>query len=94
MSQDLQARLDKLLADAADCEIISNLATDVRKRAAFARLVSQYKEMADALREEIAARHRGPRIIVSGQDGDIHPNTDPQPTNINSDDSRGSTSSG
>ena len=56
--QDLHARLEKLLADAADCEIIRNLATDHRKRTAFGRLASQYKAMAEAIREEIEAREQ------------------------------------
>ena len=51
--QDLQARLAKLLGDADDCELIANLSTDIRKRAAFARLASQYKAMAEAIREEV-----------------------------------------
>src|SRR5688572_3719379 len=82
MPQDLQARLDKLLADAADCEIICNLATDVRKRASFARLASEYKAMAEALRAEIAARHRGHRIVIGGQDGPIPTNKDTQSNKI------------
>lgn len=54
--QDLQGRWEKLLADAADCEIISNLAADHRKRVAFSRLASQYRAMAEAIQEEIEAR--------------------------------------
>lgn len=54
--RDLEARFEKLLADAADCDLISSLAADMRKRAAFARLASQYKAMAEAIREEIEAR--------------------------------------
>lgn len=57
--QDLKARLEKLLADADDCELISNLSTDLKKRAAFARLASQYKEMAESVRREIEARATG-----------------------------------
>lgn len=53
---DLQARLDKLVDDASNCELISNLATDLRKRTAFPRLASPYKAMAEAVREEIDAR--------------------------------------
>jgi hypothetical protein len=54
--QDLEQRFEKLLADAADCEVIANLAADQRKRAAFARLASQYKAMAEAMRVEIDQR--------------------------------------
>lgn len=53
---DLQARLEKLIADAADCEIIGNLAADVAKRATFRRLAEQYREMAERIRAEIDAR--------------------------------------
>lgn len=65
--QDLQARREKLLADAADCEIISNLAADHRKRVAFGRLASQYKAMAEAIREEIEARKSAGLEIDAGR---------------------------
>lgn len=56
LMHDLQARLEKLIADAADCEIIGNLAADVAKRATFRRLAEQYREMAERIRAEIDAR--------------------------------------
>ena len=54
--QDLKARFEKLTTDAADCEMIANLAADHRKRAAFSRLASQYRKMAEAIKAEIDAR--------------------------------------
>ena len=60
--QDLQDRWEKLLADAADCEIISNLAADHRKRAAFGRLASQYRAMAGAIQDEIESRKSAGRL--------------------------------
>ena len=54
MMHDLQARYEKLLADAADCEIVGHLAVDSGKRATFMRLAEQYKEMAERIRDEIA----------------------------------------
>lgn len=56
--QDLKARWEKLMADVADCEMISNLATDNRKRAAFSRL--KYKAMAEAIGEELEQRTSAP----------------------------------
>lgn len=53
MSEDIRARIEKLLADAADCEIVSNLAVDVRKRAQFRRLADQYKAMAAHLQAQL-----------------------------------------
>jgi hypothetical protein len=54
--QDLQSRMDKLLADAADCELIGNLAPDTSKRVAFYRLAEQYKAMAERIKDEIETR--------------------------------------
>jgi len=56
--KDLQAKLEKLRVDAADCELISNLATDYAKRALFARLSRQLLEMAAEVEALIAARTR------------------------------------
>jgi hypothetical protein len=53
--RDLKTRLEKLLADAADCELIGNLAADIRKRAAFKRLAEQYRDMAARIQAELAA---------------------------------------
>jgi len=54
--KDLKAKLEHLLAEAHDCDLIGNLATDQAKRATFRRMASQFREMADQLKADIAAR--------------------------------------
>jgi hypothetical protein len=44
--KDMQAHLEKLRADAAECTLISDLATDVKKRELFARLADHLKILA------------------------------------------------
>ena len=51
---DMQTRLTKLLDDASDCDLISNLATDQRKRATFRRMARELREVAARLRADIA----------------------------------------
>jgi hypothetical protein len=54
--QDLKDRLEKMMADAADCELIGSLATDTAKRAMFRRLAEKFRGMAEELKAEIARR--------------------------------------
>lgn len=54
--QDLKTRYEKVLADAAECDLIASLATDEEKRKMFRSLGDQYRRMADALKSEIARR--------------------------------------
>ena len=54
--QDLKSRYEKVLADAAECELIRSLATDPDKRKMFSDLAAQYQQMAEALKQEIARR--------------------------------------
>ena len=54
LMNDLQAKLERLLADAQDCDLIGNLATDRDKRATFRRMAAQFREMAEQLRADIA----------------------------------------
>ena len=54
--KDLQEKLEKLLADAEDCDLISRLATDVAKRAMFRRLAMQTRAMAEEVKRAIASR--------------------------------------
>jgi len=54
--KDLQARLEKLLVEAEDCDLIARLATDMAKRETFARLARQLRTMADELKTDIAAQ--------------------------------------
>jgi hypothetical protein len=54
--KDLRAKLEQLLAEAHDCDLIGNLATDQAKRATFRRMAVQFREMAEQLKADIAAR--------------------------------------
>ena len=54
--KDLQAKLEKLLLDAEDCDLIARLATDRAKRETFARIAKQLRGMADELKADIAVR--------------------------------------
>jgi hypothetical protein len=44
--EDLQAKLEKLLLEAEDCELIATLATDIKKRVFFANLAVQLRALA------------------------------------------------
>jgi hypothetical protein len=55
--EELKARLEKLLADAEDCELISRLADDIAKRATFRRLAEQFRAMAEEVKATIAQRN-------------------------------------
>jgi hypothetical protein len=57
---DLQAKLERLVAEAHDCDLIGNLATDQAKRATFRRMAAQFREMAEQLKADIAAQGTGP----------------------------------
>jgi hypothetical protein len=63
MTQDLKARLEKLMADAADCDLIASLAADLKKRATFRRIAEQFRTMAAELRREIAVRETNEKRI-------------------------------
>jgi hypothetical protein len=54
--QDLTAQREKLLVNAADCEMIANLACDERKRQTFRNLATKLRGAADDLGAEIASR--------------------------------------
>jgi hypothetical protein len=54
MTNDLKTRMEKLIADAADCDLIAGLAADLRKRATFRRMAEQFRTMAAELKNEIA----------------------------------------
>jgi hypothetical protein len=53
---DLKTRLEKLIADAAECDLIASLAAEADKRKAFRDLAEQYRRMADAIRQVLTAR--------------------------------------
>ena len=48
--------MEKLIADAAECDLIGNLATEADKRQAFRDLAAQYRKMAEAIRQVMADR--------------------------------------
>ena len=54
--EDLRAKLEKLLTEAEDCELISRLATDVKKRELFKKLAVDPRAMAHDIRSMIGAR--------------------------------------
>ena len=54
--QDMKVHHEKLLADAAECELISRLATDAAKRDLFARLAQHLKMLASEIDRAIAQR--------------------------------------
>ena len=54
--EDLNAKLEKLLIDAEDCDLIAKLATDLDKRDLFKKLASDLRTMADEIRGVIARR--------------------------------------
>ena len=57
--QDMKAHLEKLLADAAECALIRDLATDPQKRALFTRLADHLATLASEVEAAIAATLAG-----------------------------------
>jgi len=53
---DLRAKLEKLITEAEDCELIGRLATDAKKRALFEKLAVDLRAMAKDIEAMIAAR--------------------------------------
>jgi hypothetical protein len=60
--RDMQVQLEKLRTDAADCDLISKMATDPAKRELFARLAEHYKILALEVERAIASRAAPYRI--------------------------------
>jgi hypothetical protein len=54
--QDMKAHLEKLRADAAECALIRDLATDPQKRALFTRLADHLGTLAVEVETAIAAK--------------------------------------
>jgi predicted CopG family antitoxin len=52
--KDMQAQLEKLQVQAAECELIRDLATDPRKRELFTRLAQHFKVLAAEVEKTIA----------------------------------------
>lgn len=55
--KDMQAHLEKLRAQAAECELISDLATDPIKRDLFDRLARHHRELAKQIELAIVSRN-------------------------------------
>lgn len=56
--EDLNAKLEKLIAEAADCEMIGNLAADKAKRDLFRKLASELRMMAQDIQALIAVKSK------------------------------------
>ena len=55
--KDYQKRLEKLRADAAECALISDLATNPEKRKLFARLAEHLRRLASEVEHAISSVH-------------------------------------
>jgi hypothetical protein len=56
---DMEARLEKLRVDAAECALIPDLANDPQKRALFTRLAEHLANLANDVEAAIAAKLTG-----------------------------------
>jgi hypothetical protein len=54
--QDLQKKLEKLLTEAEDCDLIGRLAADKQKRELFKRLATDLRAMAHDIETMIASK--------------------------------------
>ncbi len=57
--RDMHAHLEKLRTDAAECKLMSDLATDLRKRELFARLADHLSVLASEVERAIAVKVSG-----------------------------------
>jgi hypothetical protein len=55
---DLKLKLDQLFADAAECQLIGDLATDPTKRAEYRQRAEQFRELAEKVRMQVPERPR------------------------------------
>ena len=55
----LDNRINRLLSDAADCDLIGNLATDAAKRTTFRKLAQEFRQIAEELKRDIDHRKAG-----------------------------------
>jgi hypothetical protein len=56
--QDLREKLEKLLTEAEDCDLIGRLATDKQKRELFKKLATDLRGMARDIEAMIASKSR------------------------------------
>lgn len=57
--RDMQAQLEKLRTDAAECALIRDLATDQKKRELFSRLADHLEKLAQEVERAISAQGSG-----------------------------------
>jgi hypothetical protein len=67
---DLRHKLEKLISDAAECEMIASLASEKDKREAFRALAQQYRKMAAAIQQVINQRQPVPWMQAAAQPSD------------------------
>jgi hypothetical protein len=58
--KDMQAHMEKLRAEAADCRLVSDLATEVEKRELFLRLSKHLDVLASEIAKAIDAQNAEP----------------------------------
>jgi hypothetical protein len=56
----LDDRINRLLSNAADCDLIGNLATDGSKRTTFRKLAQEFRQIAAGVKRDIDHRKAGP----------------------------------
>ena len=61
--KDMQANLDKLRSDAAECALIRDLATDPEKRALFTRLATHLSTLAGEVESAITRQLNGEESV-------------------------------
>ncbi len=61
--KEMEEHLKKMLAQAAECELIRDLATDPQKRELFDRLAQHHRELARHVGLAIAARNAGDTFL-------------------------------
>ena len=64
--QDVQARLEKLRSEAAECRLISDLATDKKKRELFSRLADHLDVLTTEIANAVIAQ-KGTDPITGGE---------------------------
>lgn len=55
---DLKLKLERLLVDAADCQLIGNLASDAAKREEFRQRAAEFTRLAELVKAQIGERPR------------------------------------
>jgi hypothetical protein len=74
--EDLSARLERLLIEAEDCELIGKLATDLKKRELFQKLAVDLRGMARDV-QAVISTHQPQAVGPKVEDGRIVPEANP-----------------